>query len=210
MGDSHRLSRRHLLTASAGLAATGCFGSFNLTGVVYDWNGSFSSKWVRWLIFLVLIIVPVYEIVLIVDALVLNTIEFWTGDNPVHHSHLKDGTTVVASKTSDPKVTKIEHRRGDQQLAVLYCERVSEHEMILRDARGKLLARARSTEKGTQLLDGHGRVIADLSADHCRLMEEHLAAHRSPTLAVRAGLEASGADQRVSVLREELRSSVVL
>ena len=64
--------------------ATGCFGSFNLTRKVYQFNKSVSpDKWLRWLTFLALNIIPVYPFASIVDVFFANPWEFWAGDNPV-------------------------------------------------------------------------------------------------------------------------------
>jgi hypothetical protein len=66
------------------LATTGCFGNFSLTRKVYDYNKEVSpDKWVRWLVFLVLNVIPVYGFATIFDALFANSLEFWTGENPV-------------------------------------------------------------------------------------------------------------------------------
>ena len=59
-----------------------CIGSFGLTKSVYDWNMGL-NKWVGELVFLVLVIIPVYGIALLIDAVILNLIEFWTGSNPM-------------------------------------------------------------------------------------------------------------------------------
>lgn len=63
-----------------------CIGSFGLTGKLHSWNGSIGSKFVNELVFLAFCIVPVYEISLIADGLVINSIEFWSGKNPVAES----------------------------------------------------------------------------------------------------------------------------
>jgi hypothetical protein len=76
-------SRRQLLVMSSAVMASGCFGSFGLTDMLYGWNGRIENRWARALVFLALVIVPVYTLFLVVDALVLNTIEFWTGEHPV-------------------------------------------------------------------------------------------------------------------------------
>src|SRR5512133_796936 len=60
----------------------GCTGSFNLSKKLYDFHRS-QQKWVDETIFLVCIIVPVYGVTFVVDGVVLNSIEFWTGHNPV-------------------------------------------------------------------------------------------------------------------------------
>jgi len=60
-----------------------CIGSFQLTNNLYDWNKSQGEKWTQELVFLALVIIPVYEVCLLVDGIVLNAIEFWTGSNPL-------------------------------------------------------------------------------------------------------------------------------
>ncbi len=88
---------------------SGCYGSFALTKKLYDWNGSVSNdKFVKSLVFWALMIIPVYGVASLVDAVILNLIEFWTGSNPVsmqpgqHEEQLvtKGGVTyrMVATK----------------------------------------------------------------------------------------------------------------
>jgi len=62
---------------------TSCYGSFKLTRSLWDWNGTVGDKFVNELVFLAFVIVPVYEVATFVDAVVLNTIEFWSGSNPM-------------------------------------------------------------------------------------------------------------------------------
>ena len=71
------------LLGSVSVTQTSCMGSFGLTNKVYDWNKNIGGKWVNELVFLVLLIVPVYEISFFIDGIILNSIEFWTGSNPV-------------------------------------------------------------------------------------------------------------------------------
>ena len=66
------------------VASTGCFGGFQLTRKVYQFNREVSpDKWIRELAFLALAIFPVYGAATFLDAVVFNSIEFWTGSNPV-------------------------------------------------------------------------------------------------------------------------------
>lgn len=61
-----------------------CIGSFSLWHSVLDWNQQTTdNKFVNELIFVALCIVPVYEIAIFADVIVFNSIEFWTGENPV-------------------------------------------------------------------------------------------------------------------------------
>ncbi|MEM7233721.1 MAG: DUF3332 family protein [Planctomycetota bacterium] len=66
------------------LMTSGCYGPFRLTKKVHSWNASVSEdKWVQELVFLGLIFLPVYSFASLGDAVVFNSIEFWTGDNPI-------------------------------------------------------------------------------------------------------------------------------
>ena len=85
-------------TTVAVIGASGCFGSFNLTRQLYGWNKDVSKeKFVRELVFLGLNVVPVYGIAAFIDAIVANTVEFWTGENPISMtgSVKVDSATVV-------------------------------------------------------------------------------------------------------------------
>ena len=86
------------LTAVAVLGTSGCFGSFNLTRKLYGFNKDVSKeKFVRELVFLGLNVVPIYGIAGLIDAVVANTVEFWTGENPISMtgSIKVDSATVV-------------------------------------------------------------------------------------------------------------------
>jgi len=72
--------------------ASACFGSFNLTRRVYQFNkGVAADKWVRWLVFVA--VSPIYPAAATVDLLFANTLEFWTGDNPIT-AQLEPGSVV--------------------------------------------------------------------------------------------------------------------
>ena len=60
-----------------------CIGSFGLSNKVLSWNQQISNKFVNELVFIGFWILPVYEISMLADMLVLNSVEFWSGSNPV-------------------------------------------------------------------------------------------------------------------------------
>lgn len=68
-----------LLLASTGM--TSCLGSFQLFNKLLAWNSTIDNKFVNELVFIVLNIVPAYEVAYIADLLVLNSIEFWSGES---------------------------------------------------------------------------------------------------------------------------------
>ena len=77
---------RHLKVSALLLAATlltsSCVGSFSLFNRVAKWNThATSSKFLNEIIFI--LISPAYAVCAVADALVLNTIEFWSGSNPL-------------------------------------------------------------------------------------------------------------------------------
>lgn len=72
-----------VLAISSSMMFTSCIGSFALTNNVLSWNKQVGNKFVNTLIFTAFWIVPVYELSILADALVINSIEFWSGSNPV-------------------------------------------------------------------------------------------------------------------------------
>lgn len=74
------------LTLTGSMMLTSCIGSFALTNRVLSWNNQVGSKFVNELVFFAFWILPVYEISTLADVLVLNSIEFWSGSNPMEAS----------------------------------------------------------------------------------------------------------------------------
>lgn len=60
-----------------------CIGSFALSNKLLAWNKQISNKFVNELVFLAFWILPVYEVSGLADIIVLNSIEFWSGENPI-------------------------------------------------------------------------------------------------------------------------------
>lgn len=89
----------------ATLCLPSCLGTFSLTNKMLSWNRQLDSKFVNALVFFGLCVLPVYEVSVFADLLVLNTIEFWHGTNPVlaqrTRVHGSDGTEylVISDKT---------------------------------------------------------------------------------------------------------------
>jgi hypothetical protein len=153
------------LATLAVLAATsaGCYGQFALTRKLYDWNGratgnQFANSAIMW----VMLIVPVYPIAGLADIVVFNTIEAFTGDNPIaatdgagrivlHHQgheyrYRREGEAVVVER--------------DGMRALRYF-RHGEH-VVVEDAGGRVVrtlaapAEARTPTGGTRHLGTAG------------------------------------------------------
>ena len=83
--------------------STACYGPFNLTRNVYHWNsgikgsGEVNEKWMKEFVFFGMIIIPVYMFSALLDAFIFNSIQFWSGDNPIKASNVgHDGQAKVA------------------------------------------------------------------------------------------------------------------
>jgi len=62
-------------------------GNFGLSGKVRKFNLETSQdRWGREIVFVVLYVIPVYPFAGLLDILVFNSIEFWTGTNPINGS----------------------------------------------------------------------------------------------------------------------------
>ncbi len=87
------LSAAILATVASSLTLSSCIGSFSLTKQVIDWNKQVGSKFINEVVFFALWVVPVYEVTFLCDVLVINSIEFWSGSNPLTAS-----TKVIESE----------------------------------------------------------------------------------------------------------------
>jgi hypothetical protein len=93
------------------LTNTACFASFPLTRKLYNYNKNVSSeKWVQELFFLATgVVLPVYSIAGLIDVVILNSMEFWTGKPALSASGpqtkvktvAKGDVTIKQTMTSD-------------------------------------------------------------------------------------------------------------
>ena len=82
-----------LLIASILLA--GCTGPFAMTKALHKWQTTVSDdQWAQEGVFLGCVILPVYWFTTVADALVLNSIEFWGGDNPMNSAAAPQGNEM--------------------------------------------------------------------------------------------------------------------
>ncbi len=93
-------------------ASVGCTGSFMLTKKVYNWHRSMGDKWSDEFGFLVCALIPIYGISTMADAIVFNSIEFWTGKNPVEEAKADSKSKVV--EVGDQKATLSYNQQANQ------------------------------------------------------------------------------------------------
>jgi hypothetical protein len=100
----------------ATLSQTGCIGSFKMTTNLYDWNQNLSSKALQELVFLAFVIIPVYGVTLAIDAIILNSIEFWSGSNPMAMEEGEIEEQIVKQKGTTFKITATKNKFHVEQL----------------------------------------------------------------------------------------------
>ena len=168
------ISRRLMLSLAAStvaLGATGCFGSFAATNKLWKFNDGISdSKWLKWLLFLGLVIVPVYSLFILGDALIFNTIEFFTGSNVLSSStrDLGNGNMVAFERDKDdPELVRVEHRRDGKVVGIFYVKKSGDHFRLL-DQQRTVIAETREENGVVTLLDKDGRVLVHLEQEDLR------------------------------------------
>lgn len=98
------------------LGQTGCYGPFRLTKNLHEWNGTVGDKFINALVFFAFIVIPVYEVAVLVDGVVLNTIEFWTGDNPVVMGENDKDVQIVKKDGKKYRITATQNKFHIEQL----------------------------------------------------------------------------------------------
>lgn len=142
-----------LSLAFVGPLTAGCYGKFALSKKVFDWNGSLGNKFVISLVFFILNVVPVYGITLFVDWILLNVIEFWTGNNP---AAMLDGETQE----------RIVKREGGGELKMTLSDRGTAMRVVITEpGKDVKVMEFRKTDKGFEALDGAGKLVASSTAD---------------------------------------------
>lgn len=135
-----------ILTLASTMALSGCYGKFAMTKKLYDFNGKIHPNGIVQSIIMVgLNIIPVYGIAILADALILNSVEFWTGSNP-----MTTGSTYEEKDAQGNQVTAIKLPDGSMDLTVRNAygaeakmTLVREADMVKAlDAQGKVLAQA--------------------------------------------------------------------
>ena len=115
------LSVGAVLTLGIALISTSCIGSFSLTNQLLIWNKHVGNKFVNELVFIAFCVIPVYEVTALADILVLNSVEFWSGSNPVGAFSKvvegKDGKYLVECDGKGYTITSID---GDTTVRLEY------------------------------------------------------------------------------------------
>lgn len=101
-----------VVALSASMMMQSCIGSFALFNKVKTWNEHVGDKFVNELVFVAMWILPVYELCFTADLFILNSIEFWSGENPALSAEAKvidgkDAQYLVARNEAGYTITNM-------------------------------------------------------------------------------------------------------
>ena len=151
------MRRSHTMLAgllAVAMLASGCYGPFNLTRRLYTWNSQVGDKWEKELVFLLLVALPVYELTAFGDAVVFNSMEFWTGSNPVVPP------SSMKKKSALPQTKRL--ARGDQAVLLTYTSTPAGAQLLIeqfRQGQGVGSFRLERRDGRTVGYDGDGRLL---------------------------------------------------
>ena len=96
-----------------------CYGNFSLVKKLYKWNGTVGSKFVNSAITWLLVVIPVYEVAGFIDFIILNVIEYWSGENPVTMSTGEKQTQIVEKNGKKYRITATKNRFDVEEITTL-------------------------------------------------------------------------------------------
>ena len=158
-----------MLVAMSPFVFGGCYGAFPLTRKIYQFNGDIShDKIIKSVTFWVLVIVPVYGVGMLADAVIFNLVEFWTGDQLLSAGPTMDsnGNLVSLTPSSDGQAAVLTVSRDGRVIAQESFLKVSDTTFEVRDAQGNLHGKVLKAPDGTiSLTDRNGKVVRTLPAE---------------------------------------------
>ena len=126
------------------IVLSGCYGKNACFNKLHDWNGTLGDKWINSIVHFILFWLPVYGICLfLVDGLVLNTIEFWTGSNP-----LASGDSYFEKDAQCNTIAAVKNEDGSMSVELTTAKGEKANLTLQRD------------ENVVRALDNEGNVVA--------------------------------------------------
>ena len=168
-----------------------CYGPFNLTRNVYHWNsnikgsGEVNEKWMKEIVFFGMIVIPVYMFSALLDAFVFNSIQFWSGDNPIKLTRDADGyihevqlgdTTISVVWSKDRRFAALTYRQQGQIVkSATILEQGGGFRMVEEDGESPIYVSEFSVDEGVNILDRDCRLVDHASSDRMRQGARYLA-----------------------------------
>ena len=139
-----------------------CIGSFSLHSRLVSWNQSIGDKFINELVYLAFNIVPVYQVCYLADALVINSIEFWSGTNPmasvgeVKKVKSENGNYLVETLENGYSITK----EGESaSMKLLYDQELNTWNVVAEGVSAELLKMNHDGTVQITLPNGEGMTV---------------------------------------------------
>jgi uncharacterized protein DUF3332 len=143
------------LAAAFLTTAAGCFGRFRAVNAVYDFNKSASPNGVvRSLLLFAMVLIPVYELAFLADAIFLNTLDFFNGTNQVAVKTLPDGSKVELAKldADTVRVRQVDLAGKETSFDIV---RVGANAGYVRNAEGRIVGSVERLSDGQLVQQAH-------------------------------------------------------
>lgn len=169
---------------------TACYGPFNLTRNVYHWNseikgsGEVSEKWMKELVFFGMIIIPVYMFSALLDAFIFNSMQFWTGNNPIKVSRGPDGhiqevqlrdQTIHVAWSDDHRSAALTYRQQGGIIKTALIVEDGTGYRLLNGGGQPLYLTEQAVDEGLNIVDGNCRLVDHVSFDRLKQASNELA-----------------------------------
>jgi hypothetical protein len=167
-----------------------CYGPFNMTKNVYHWNssikgsGEVSEKWMKEIVFFGMIIIPVYMLSALADAFIFNSMQFWTGDNPIKVTQGPDGhiqavqlrdLTIQVAWTEDHRSAALTYQQQGQTIkTALIVEDGHGYRLVEGSGQSRYLTE-QASDGGVNIVDGDCQLVDHVSFEHLRQASNELA-----------------------------------
>jgi len=143
-------------------ALGGCYGRFPLTKAVYHFNGDVTDdELLQSLLFWLFIILPVYNLAMLGDAIIFNLIEFWTGETLDISAVDRQGdvTVTLAPAATEGQAWLTVTRDGEPPVRTRLV-RTEVGTIEARSEEGALTGRLMMADDGSILLaDAEGKIM---------------------------------------------------
>jgi len=147
------MKRIIILMTIALFSLTACTGPFKLVKKIHNLHRSQPEKWVDEAIFLGCVIVQIYTIGTLGDAIIFNSVEFWTGKNPMDNVASSEKSKTIQE---GDKIAVISYGKNSDTLKIesstlpgsVVTIQKSGEGVLLKDSNGKVLFRSTKDENG--------------------------------------------------------------
>ena len=123
-----RIRSRVSILLFPGLLLGGCYGQFPLTRTLYRYNGRIhDSGFVQSVVMWILGFFWIYSGAILIDLVVFNLVEFWTGENPMVVKSFEDseGNRVTMTPSEDGSEVRLDRIREGE---IVETRNVVKHE----------------------------------------------------------------------------------